>query len=190
MSSIYKARSGGGKKSTGHAGETGAFEFIEAELPRSAWVINGFLSDHILNDNYLFRQSKSVEPDYEINIPHFKSTSLKLHPEEIGNVKVKLASKPSIHLQDAVYCPNANYNLVSLKQLRTQLREPLSNPSYKLKKRGDHLYLVDELDDIATQITMRVANRIVLMTKEPSIEQVIDYAVAHQQGTRGARRSI
>lgn len=186
MSSTRNERPGGGEEPVGRM-----TEYLEADLPRNAWVLNGHLSDHVVNDNHLFKNSQSVEP-FDIGVPHFKDLSVTLHPEEIGNVKLRLANKQSIRLEAAVYVESSHYNMVSLKKLRTQIKEPLSgNSSYSLRKYGDHLYLVDEARGNArTQITRRVANRIVLLTEEPSIDEIIEYAKNHQRNTPDARRRI
>lgn len=188
MSSTDDERSDGGEQSVEGAG---GFEFLEAELPRNAWVLNGYLSDHVVNDNHWFSKSEAV-PHFEIGVPHFKGVSAKLYPEEKGSMRMRLANKHSIRLEDVLYVESSNYNLLSLKKLRTQQTEPLSgSSSCSLRKYGDHLFLVNERSgNVRTQITRRVANRIVLLTEEPSIEEIIEFAIHHQRSTPDARRRI
>ena len=95
----------------------------------------------------------------------------------MGNINLRLKCGQVIHIEDAVYVDSAKFNVISIQSLKEQKLNPLDEDSnYSLCIDKNHLYLVDKNGDKRIQLTRRVANKMVLLTEEPSIEQVIAHA--------------
>lgn len=99
----------------------------------------------------------------------------------MGNINLRLQCGQTIHIEDAVYIDSAKFNVISIQSLREQKASPLEPDSnYSLGTDKDHLYLVDKEDGERIRLTRRVANRIVLLTEKPSIEEVTKHAEANR----------
>ena len=183
MGSISKKRKHGVEKSAVSEMEANEVEHIDADLPSTAWVLDVFSDWHTINDEDLYDGSAKTIEQHSIGVPHYDECVELPSSEWMGEVTVKLANNHSIHLEDAIHVESVRYNLVSLKMLRSQVAQPLGrNSPYSLKMSSGHLHLVAKANGSKTQITARVANRIVLLTKEPSIEEIIEYASEHRCG--------
>ena len=122
-----------------------------------------------------------METSIYIESPHF-SEFLELSGLEVmGNVDVRLACGEILHIEDAFYADKAKYNLISVQSLREQKMNPMGTDSnYCLRTFKNQLYLFDENDGELLPLTRKVANRSVLMTRDPTIKEVIAHAVSHQ----------
>ena len=155
--------------------------FNTSELPPSTWLVADDLDWCVVNNLSLITEAKDLEGSMYFQSPYFNEF-LEIHGLEVmGNVDLQLECGEVLHIEDAVYINSAKYNLFSVQSLKSQTQNPLNSDSdYCLRKHKDHLYLFDESDGERILLTRKLANRTVLLTKDPSIQEVTEFALKHK----------
>ena len=139
-----------------------------AELPKSTWVLHSG-DTHIVNDRRLLVAARKCD-EYLYDL-----SGRRMEAKFVGDVHLKLDNNLMIDLQRVRFSKEAKYNLLSEGALRVDMGFAIEFGQLKT-----HLRFKDKSGvETRFEAANTVAGKFVVLTKEPAIETVIEYAANH-----------
>lgn len=141
---------------------------FQSELPKSTWVLHSGDTHVTNNRNVLISSTKCDEHLYNLS-------GGRMEAKAIGDVHLKLANNLMLDLQRVRFAPDAKCNLISEGALRVDMGFAIEFGEQKT-----HLRFKDKSGaESRFELAETVAGKFCVLTDEPAIENVIEYAAAH-----------
>lgn len=139
-----------------------------ARMPKSTWVLHSG-DTHITNDRSLLVSARDCDEHL------FGKFGNRMKALAIGDIYLELANNLTLHLQRVRYVPDVMYNLLSDIVLQNEMGfaiefdKPKTHLCFKENSGGETRF----------EAINMVAGLFVFLTKNPTIEDVVEYAAAH-----------
>ena len=137
--------------------------YYGADLPGSTWLLHsGNIT--ITNDRSHLVHSRKIDC--------FLTRRLKL--EAIGDVYLELWNSSIVHLTNVYYSPTAKYNMISQNGLSQCAKCVLD-----LEEGVGYMKIEENDQSVLVTIMKEICQKYIFLTKSPSIDDVVQYAVRH-----------
>lgn len=139
-----------------------------ADLPKSAWVMHSG-DTHITNDRSLLRDARDCDESL------YGQFGNSMRAQAIGEVHLELYNNRTLHLKSVRFVPTAKYNLISDKVLAREVSFTINF--------GSQNVLLRMMDQSGAETRFEgaktVGGKFVFLTKQPTIDEVIEFAREH-----------